>query len=286
MDDELFAALYHIAWQLWPQREKGVQFASRTLVLLHLWAVLRGKPRGWACDPRNRPRRLQETPLPSPSQFRRRLKTPEIQARLDQLETHVRGLPPDYLLGCWLLDAKPLVISPYSKDRSAKWGWAYDRQARGYKIFALGDLQGRILAWQSHPMNIAEPLVARTLLEQTDRPGYVLGDSIYDSGPLHELAAARDLQLIAPRKEPGGNIAPRARQPTRLHAIAMLETFANAFGPTLYAGRTTIERVFARMASSRIGLDHLPPFVRTPERVHLWVQGKVILYSVLQQKEL
>jgi len=286
MDDELFAALYHSAWQLWPQREKKVQFAGRTIVLLYLWSVIRGKPRGWVCDRRNLPRLLHTTPLPSPSQFRRRLKTSETRALLDQLETHVRGLPPDQLLGCWLLDAKPLVVSPYSKDRSAKWGWAYNGQARGYKVFALCDRQGRVAAWQAQPMNAAEPQVARTLLEQTDRPGYVLGDSIYDSGPLHELAAARDLQLIAPRKEPGGNIGRRARQPTRLHAIAMLETFTNTFGPAMYACRTTIERVFSRLASSRIGLDHLPPFVRTPERVRLWVQGKIILYAVLKTKEL
>lgn len=286
MDDELFAALYHIAGQLWPQREKRVQFAGRTIVLLYLWSAIRGKPRGWVCHRCNLPRLLQETPLPSPSQFRRRLKAPETQALLDELETHLRGRPPDRLLGCWLLDAKPLVVSPYSKDRSAKWGWAYNGKARGYKVFALSDLQGRIVAWQTHPMNAAEPLVARTLLEQTDRPGYVLGDSIYDSGPLYELTAARNLQLLAPRKEPGGNIAKGARQPTRLHAIAMLETFANLFGPELYACRTTIERVFSRLASSRIGLDHLPSFVRTPERVHLWVQGKIILYSVLQKKDL
>jgi hypothetical protein len=286
MDDELFDALYHMACQLWPQREKKVLFAGRTIVLLYMWSVIRCKPRGWVCDRRHLPPRLQETPIPSPSQFRRRINEPRFQTLLDELQTQARGLPPESLLGCWLLDAKPLVVSPYSKDKSARWGWAYDRKARGYKVFALCDLRGRLVAWQTESMNVAEPLVARTLLQQTDRPGYVLGDSIYDSGPLHELAAARDLQLIAPRKEPGGHISRRARQPTRLHAIAMLETFCNPFGPSMYAQRTAIERVFSRMASSRVGLDHLPPFVRTPERVRLWVQGKTILYSLLQTNTL
>lgn len=152
-----------------------------------------------------------------------------------------------------------MVVSPYSKDRAAKWGWAYSSKARSYKVFALCDLEGRLVACQTHPMNVAEPLVARALLEQTDRPGYVLDDSIYDSGPLYELAAARHLQLLAPR---------------------------NRIGSKLYACRTAIERVFSRLASSRSGLDHLPPFVRTPERVRLWVQGKIILYSVLHNKEL
>ena len=286
MDDELFEVVYQIAWTLWPRREKRVQYAGRTIVLLYLWSVIRGKPQVWVCDRRNLPRALEDVPVPSRSQLGRRLKTPQIQAMLAELERHLRGVPQARMLGCWLLDAKPLVVSPYSKDKSAKWGWAYDRKARGYKVFAMSDLQGRVVAWEVRSMNEAEPVVARTLVEQTDRPGYVIADNAYDSGPLHEVTASRDLQLIAPRKEPGGNISVRARQPTRLHAIAMLEAFPNAFGPAMYAQRTTIERAFARMASSRVGLDHLPSFVRTPPRVRLWVQGKIILDYLQRRKEL
>ena len=286
MDDELFAALYHIAGQLWPRREKGMVYSGRLVVLLFLWTVIRGKPRGWVCDRRNLPAMLRDHDIPGPSQFRRRLRSQAVQAMLTEMENHVRRTPLSGMLGCWLLDAKPLVVSPYSKDKSARWGHAYDRKARGYKIFAMSDLEGRVAAWDCRPMNEAEPLVARTLVEHTDRPGYVLGDSIYDSGPLHELTAARDLQLIAPRKIPGGNIGRRARQPNRLHAIDMLETPHNTFGPAMYRWRTSIERVFSRMVSSSVGLDHLPPFVRTPPRVRLWVQGKIILYSFLKNREL
>jgi hypothetical protein len=286
MDDELFRALYQIATRLWPHREKNLQFSGRLILLMYLWSVIRRKPRGWVCDGRHLPPLLQQTPTPSPSQFRRRLKEPLFAQMLSEMENHCRGRPSERLLGCWLVDAKPLPVSPYSKDKEAKWGWAYDRKARGYKFFAMTDAEQRIVAWQLHPMNASEPVVARTLLEATDRPGYLLGDSIYDSGPLHELAAERDLQLIAPRKEPGGNIGPRARQPTRLHAIDLLETFCNRFGPSLYAQRTDIERIFSLLACSRIGLDNLPPFVRKLERVRPWVQGKIILYSVLKQKEL
>lgn len=286
MDDELFETLYQIAWQLWATREKRVHYAGRTIVLLYMWSVIRSKPGEWVCDPRNLPRLLDGYAAPSRSQFGRRLKTPQVQAMLLELETHLRHVPQAKMLGCWLLDAKPLVVSPYSKDKSAKWGWAYDGKARGYKVFAMSDLSGHVVAWQTKPMNEAEPLVARKLIEFTDRPGYVIGDSIYDSGPLHELTAWRDPQLIAPRKMPGGNIGVLARQPTRLHAIAMLETFTNAFGPSMYAHRTTIERAFSLITSSRIGLDRLPPFVRTPERVRLWVQGEIILYSLPQNKDL
>ena len=286
MDDELFGTVYQIAWRLWPRREKRVQFAGRTIVLMYLWSVIRGKPRQWVCHRRNLPRAMDDQGVPGRSQFGRRLKDPQVHAMLAELETHLRGAPQAKMLGCWLLDAKPLVVSPYSKDKSAHWGWAYDRKARGYKVFALSDLNGRVAAWQTRPMNEAEPLVARTLLQHTDRPGYVIGDSVYDSGPLHELAAARDLQLIARRKVPGGNIGIRARQPTRLHSIAMLETFNNTFGPAMYACRTSIERAFAMMGCSKVGLDHLPYFIRGPSRVRLWVQGKIILYSLQQKKDL
>ena len=286
MDDELFALVYRIAWELWPKREKRVQFAGRTIVLMYIWSAIRGKPRHWVCHRRNLPPHLREEAIPGRSQFGRRLNSPAVQAMLAELDARVRQGPQAGSIGCWLLDGKPLVVSPYSKDKDAKWGWAYDRKARGYKLFAMLDLDGNVTAWCLHGMNQAEPTVARGLIEQTDRPGYVLGDSAYDSGPLHELAAQRDLQLIAPRKIPGGNIGVRARQPTRLHSITMLETFNNAFGPAMYACRTGIERAFALMGCSKVGLDHLPSFIRTPARVRLWVQAKIILYSLQKPKEL
>ena len=286
MDDELFEALYQIILKLWTAREKRVQYAGRTIVLLFLWSAIRGKPRHWVCQRRNLPRRLKDHALPGRSQFGRRLNSTAVQALLRQLENHLRGLPSDSLLGCWLLDAKPLVVSPYSKDKSARWGWAYDGKARGYKLFALTDLRGKVVAWQTRSMNEAEPVVAKTLLQHTDRPGYVLADSIHDSQSLHECAASRELQLIAPRKLPGGNIGRRARHPSRLRAITMLEGCLTDFGPTMYARRTEIERRFSRLASSKVGLDHLPPFIRTPRRVHLWVQGKIILDWLQPDKDL
>jgi len=168
MDDELLGALYQIAWTLWPRREKRMVYPGRLIVLMHLWSVIRGKPRQWVCHERNLPGLMRQWSIPSASQFRRRLRTATVQAMLNELENHLRATPSHALLGCWLLDAKPLVVSPYSKDKSAKWGWAYDRKARGYKLFAMSDLQGRLVAWDCQGMNQAEPLVARTLLEQTD----------------------------------------------------------------------------------------------------------------------
>jgi hypothetical protein len=286
MDDELFNALYQIAWTLWPCREKRVQYSGRTIILMHLWSVMRRKPRQWICRPCNLPKAFHDESIPGRSQYGRRLNSPPIRAMLAELEAYLNGVDETSMLGCWFLDAKPLVVSPYSKDKAARWGWAYDGKARGYKLFAMSDLDGRVAAWQIRSMNEAESVVARTLIEQADRPGYVIGDSAYDSGPLHMLTEVRDLQLIAPRKQPRGNIGVRARQPNRLHSIAMLETFNNGFGSAMYAQRTSIERMFSRMASSRVGLDHLPSFIRTHQRVDLWVQGAIILYALVNKQEL
>ena len=55
MDDELFDRVYQIVWRLWPARERRVQYAGRTIVLMYWWSVIRGKPRQWVCDPRNCP---------------------------------------------------------------------------------------------------------------------------------------------------------------------------------------------------------------------------------------
>lgn len=286
MDEELFAAVYQIAWTLWPQREKRMQFPGRTIVLLYVWSAIRGKPRQWVCDRRNLPAALRKEPIPSRSQFGRRLNSPSVKAMIGQLEARVRPKRAQGLIGCWLLDGKPLVVSPYSKDKAAQWGWAYDGKARGYKLFTMVDLDGDVAAWHVESMNHAEPVVAQELIQQTDRPGYLLGDSIYDSGPLHECAAQRDLQLIAPRKTPGANISAHAQQPTRLHSIAMLETSVNTFGRAMYACRTGIERDFSLLGCSKVGLDHLPYFVRGLSRVRLWAQAKIILYSLQKPKVL
>ena len=102
MDDELFGTVYQIAWRLWPCREKRVQYASRTIVLMYLWSVIRGKPQQWVCQRCNLPRAFQDQSIPGRSQFGRRLKNPQVHAMLAELETHLRGEPQAKMLGCWL----------------------------------------------------------------------------------------------------------------------------------------------------------------------------------------
>ena len=281
MDDERFTTLYALVMDFAPRRGKRQQYSDALILLVFLGSVMRRKPRAWACDKRNAPRRLRDGPLPSPSQLSRRLRDPAFAIFWERFLTHslARQQQALCLLGCFLIDAKALPVNRYTKDKQAKRGWAGDRLAKGYKLFLLCDANARIVAWQVHAMNQAEQTTALTLIQHSDRPGYVLGDSIYDTNDFYLAAAARGLQLIAPRKDPTANISDHASSPSRLHAIAMLETpNASGFGLGLYARRTQIERVFSVMASATVGLDSLPSWVRTLPRVRRWVEAMIVLF--------
>ncbi|MEM9020675.1 MAG: transposase [Planctomycetota bacterium] len=101
------------------------------------------------------------------------------------------------------MDAKPLVVSPYRKAKAARRARAYNRKSRGYKLFMITDLCGYVVAWDVRGMGTAEPEAAKPLTDHLDRPGDLIGDSVYDANPLHQHAAGRQAQLIAPRMRPG-----------------------------------------------------------------------------------
>lgn len=288
MDDERFAALYLILHELSPRRGRRQQFGDARVLLVLLWAALRGKPVSWACDRRNRPR-AWVGPLPSPSCVSRRLRSPAAQALLDLalLRLRQRLLVAAALVGCWVVDAKGFAVNRYSKDKQALRGHCGGGKARGYKLFLLINAAGVPVAWHVDAMNAGEPTVARELLKHIDGPGYLLGDSVYDARELYERAAAKQVQLVAPRKNPMLKVDRRCRGGARMHAVAMLETpVIHAFGPGLYDRRTQIERVFARWASSRVGLDHLPGWVRTLPRVRRWINAKILIALSLQINDL
>lgn len=279
MDDERFAILYDLVHELSPGRTKRHQHSDASILLLWLWAALRNKPVCWACDARNRPRRWRG-PLPSPSCVSRRLRGERIQTLFDLalLTLQQRLLVASTLVGCWKIDAKGLPVNRFSKDKQARWGYCCGGKARGYKLFLLIDASGTPVAWRVDAMNVAEPAVARELIEHIHGPGYLLGDSIYDWNDLYRLLSDKQVQLIAPRKVPLQPIGSRARHPARLRAIAMLETpLRNTMGATLYNDRTQIERVFSRWASSAVCLDHLPGWIRTLPRVQRWINAKILI---------
>jgi hypothetical protein len=135
-------------------------------------------------------------------------------------------------------------------------------------------------------MNCSESTAAAAMIPALGTEGYLLGDSLYDSNPLHELCAGCGLQLLAPRKRPGTQLGHQEHDPSRLRAIDLLETRpamtgpandCRNFGPSLYACRTGIERHFGQMGNFGGGLSPLPNWVRRPRRVAAWVAAKLIL---------
>jgi hypothetical protein len=281
MDDERWQTLYQLLSDFAPRRGQRQQYRDALILAVYLWSVLRRKPRSWACNPRNAPRKLRDMSLPSPAQLSRRLREPRLNALWQRFVTQQLQRQPKALclLGCFVIDGRALPVNRYSKDKQASAGWAGDDIRKGYKLFLMADTSKRIVRYQVHAMNRAEQTLARELIPCADKPGYLLADSVYDTNALHQSAAQHGLQLLSPRKTPNQSIGVRAASAPRLHAIAMLETpNASRFGPTLYEQRTVIERIFAVMASATVGLDSLPPWVRTLKRVRLWVDAMILFY--------
>ena len=105
-----------------------------------------------------------------------------------------------------LVDAKPLPVGGYSKDRDARSGYATGTLARGYKLHVLRDARCPAVPdhWVVASMNHKEVAVAPDLLDQRAAAlamalagaavawvslfGYLAGDNGYDSNRLYDLA--------------------------------------------------------------------------------------------------
>ena len=185
-----------------------------------------------------------------------------------------------------MIDGKPLAVSAFSSDPDARWGWGAGRQQFGYKVHALVDSRQRLLAWEVHPMNTAECVVARDLLRTAHRLGLirpgdggatVLGDASYDANGLHQTAAEVGASLVAPRRKARRSISAGHRQhPGRLRSIELTEGDPGT-AKRLRTERAAIERFFGTLATFGGGLYALPAWVRRMHRVRLWVGAKLIL---------
>ena len=307
MEGELWAVLY--AWvaaeaKLRP-RGKGVRYGDGVILLVVLWAALHDRPLSWACRAENwgGPDALPWESLPSPATLSRRTRRVSFWLLLAAVFDAIRaedGPPPLVRV----VDGKPEPVSGFSKDRDAKWGWATDAKAKGYKLFAAWNARWRVPdAWVMGPMNRAEPeAAAASLAPQLAGTGYVLGDAPYDSNPAYASFAARGLQLVAARRCRGAGLGHGAHTPQRLRSIALLETPApgdlplpgtgtgtatatgKATGPRpapfardLYALRGGIERRFGHCGNFGGGLEPLPNWVRRPRRVVMWNAAKLLI---------
>ncbi|MCH8164652.1 MAG: hypothetical protein IH889_03505 [Planctomycetes bacterium] len=220
MEDELLGELYPVIRELDRMSPRGMSFSDAQVAITQCWAVINDRPTKWACQRRNWPLWARRWSIPSESTMSRRLRTPSVQALLDQLEHRSRQRLPCH----WYksIDAKPLPIGGWSRDPDARWGQAVKTKAKGYKFFAIVDPGGALETWTVGPMNDSEPLVARGMIKPLEPGGYLLGDALYDCNALYELASERGWQLVAPRKKPetglgGGSRAGRQRRPRANH---------------------------------------------------------------------
>jgi hypothetical protein len=255
-------------------------FSDEDVVKVYYWAVIHDRPTGWACDARHWPLWRRRQALPSEATMSRRLRSAPVRTLLNALEQRVVAPKQPGLF--WMIDGKPLAISGCSKDRQAGYGRAANCKAKGYKIHAIVDPQGAVAAWRVAPMNKDERVMAQRLVRTAPIQGYLVGDSNYDSNPLHEVCGQRDqLQLVTRRRNAGKRgLGHHKQTPGRLRAIQLLENPYPKFGEQLLHDRGDIERRFAHVTNWGGGLTCLPPWVRTHRRVHRWVQAKLVLTAL------
>ena len=206
----------------------------------------------------------------------RRLQTTEVQRLLDAMEqTMARAQD----RGGWVLavDGKPLIVGTHSKDPDAQWGHVRRGWAKGYKFHAVYSNGCMPLSWEVNTLNVAESdVAARMIPTLKGGGGYILGDSAYDSNPLHDISLAAGYHLVAQRKRPKAGLGHRRHSPGRLRSIDLLR---REFGKALYSLREDVERQFGWLTNHGAGLAPLPNWVRRLHRVHLWVQAKLLIHA-------
>jgi hypothetical protein len=179
----------------------------------------------------------------------------------------------------WVLtvDGKPLLVGSHSKDPDAEWGHVRRGWAKGYKFHALYGKDCIPLSWEATSLNVAEPDVAARMISSLKwGGGYILGDSSYDSNPLHDISLAVGYQLVAQRKRPRAALGHRRHSPGRLRCIDLLR---GQFGQALYCLRKDVERQFGWLTNHGGGLAPLPNWVRRFHRVRLWIQAKLLVHA-------
>lgn len=255
-------------------RPKRKYVYSDTLVVgMYFWSVAHDRPQCWACRRSSYNRIFSPRRLPSVSRFNRRLRSPRCQALIEAVEK--AAAPNTGAQTLQLLDSRPLVVGPCSKDKQARAGRVYGGFARGYRLHACMSESGCFLAWKLTPLNVSEKPVAAELLARTRPAGLVLGDGNFDVGYLYERAARYGGQLLAtPCQGAGGGH--RRPNPYRLIGLYLWESHA----AWIRAQRKAIDRFFGQHSSYGGGLAPLPAWVRSLERVERWVRAKIVLYHV------
>jgi len=302
MEGELWETVYRLVLEEASKRVRRgrVIYTDAWILGVFFWAVVHDRPVSWACDGRNWPdarRRCRD--LPGGGTMSERLRTVSVLQLLAAVLDRLASVAPPGRTLVRVVDGKPLPVGGYSKDRDADWGKsAADGWEKGYKMFDVWPAAGVVPeCWTLGPMDEPEPTVARERLvprlAAAAAAGYLLGDALFDSNPLHEACSSCGIQLVAPRKKPGTGLGHRAggHSPSRLRSIALLESPAPGdlpgaprapFARELYAMRSGIERRLGNLCCFGGGLAPLPAWVRTPHRVARWVAAKLVINGLRQ----
>jgi hypothetical protein len=274
MERNLWEQLYHAVMTTpYPDPARKVSHSDRWVVLTYLWAAVHDRSTTWATVPGHWPQDLRPGQLPSQPTMSRRLRTAAVGRLLNALLARFRGDPRHD----WVkyLDSKPLPVGDFSKDPDAAWGHGPDSFFKGYKLHAVWGTAAVPLAWEVRPADHGDPTTARVLVNRLGGAGYLVGDSNYDSNPLHRTAARRHHQVVAPpKKAQGAGRGHHPQSPSRLRALALLR---QPFGEALYRSRSFVERCYGHLTSFGGGLGPLPSWVRRRHRVKRWVQAKLLI---------
>lgn len=283
MERELWLQIVKALGRSTPTRPVGAVYTDQNVLAVALWAALHDRPISWACRRANWPSQAWRRPLPDQSTMSRRLRRPEIHARLKSLLRAIQRRWTESPGEVLAVDGKPLAISEHSRDPDASSGRAAGRVAKGYKAHVILEAQrGAVIDFEVHPMNASETTTATRMMRRRDAPvprgSVLLGDAVFDSTALHEAARARGCQLIAPRKKPGAGLKRGRRDPNRLASVRLTEGADREIWRQILAPqRETIERFFGALTSFGAGLGGLPPWARRLNRVRVWIAAKLVI---------
>jgi hypothetical protein len=179
------------------------------------------------------------------------------------------------------MDGTLLLTGPYSRDGDSRWTCHGGKWFRGYALHAICDEHGLLWAWHVTSANVQEMKAARRLIRQLSCLGkgavrWIVGDSGYDSEPLHQLVRKRlKAKLLAPINTRGAKgDGWRKKQPGRDTSDRFLQTKT---GTRIMSRRSSSER-WNSWFKGTSNVSMLPYHVRGLRTVRLWVDLKLVLF--------
>lgn len=275
MERELWPILSHRITQLDHLHRRGrYTHSNGRIVRVFLWAVLHDRPVSWACERGNWAGVRPPQRLPDQSTMSRRLRRVPVLQMIEQLSEALETPAASRL--CKYLDGKPLTVARHSLDREATFGRGAGGKDRGYKLHALYAGTNRPLRWRLTGLNANEHHTATPMVQGLGDEGYLLADSNYDANHLYQCAGENGHKLLAPRRRGAKALGHRRHSPHRREAVERAQSPSPYVGQLLQQ-RRAVETRFAHLTNFAGGLTCLPPWVRRPRRVALWIAGKILI---------